>query len=346
MTAADVVALVLLLAMTAYACGGGTDYGAGLWDLVAGGTDRGERPRALIDYAMAPVWEANNVWLIFVLVVLWTGFPTVLAAVFSTAWIALLLGVLGLVLRGAGFAFRKPTRKLAHRRRYGAVFGISSILTPFFFAATIGGVASGRIRVDVHGDELTSWLNPTSVTFGVLTTVATAFIGAVFLQQDARRFGAPDLVAYFRRRALGSAVAMFVVGVAGIIVLRFDARYVYDGLLRGWGLVFVLIALVAAAVTVVLVHGDVGRGVRWAATATVASTVFAWGMAQRPYILPTTLTIQQAAGDRNSLRWLVFVTVVALILVVPSLIVLYRLDTRGRLVSDHDDHGGAARAAD
>ena len=334
MTLADVVALVLLLAITAYACGGGTDYGAGFWDLMAGGADRGERPRALIDYAMAPVWEANNVWLVFVLVVMWTGFPTLLAAVFSTVWIALVLGVFGLVLRGAGFAFRKPTRRLASRRRYGAMFGISSILTPFFFAAAIGGVASGRVRVDSRGDPVTSWLNPTSITFGVLTTAATAFIGAVFLQQDARRFAGAGLVEYFRRRALGSAAVMLLVGIAGLVVLRYDARYVFDGLLRGSGLAFVILALASAMVTVVLVARDTSRGVRVAAVATVGSTVFAWGLAQRPYVLPTTLTVQEAAGNPHTLWWLVFVTVVAVLLVVPALAILYRLDTTGRLPAE------------
>ncbi len=341
MSAADLIAFVLLVAMTAYACGGGTDYGAGFWDLVAGNAERGERPRALIDYAMAPVWEANNVWLIFVLIVLWTGFPAVLAAVFSTAWVALMLGVLGLVLRGVGFAFRKPARRLASRRRLSAVFGIASVLTPFFFAAAVGGVASGRVQADSVGDELTSWFNPTSVMFGVLTVIATAFIGAVFLHEDARRFGAPDLVEYFRRRALGSAAAMLVAGAFGVLVLRYDAAYVYGGLLRGWGLVFVLLALGAAIATAVQTVRNVTRGVRLAAVVTVASTVFAWGMAQRPYLLPTTLTIDQAAGDPNTLLWLGIVTLIAVVLVVPSLAVLYRLDTKGRLVADHEgtNHG-------
>ena len=134
------------------------------WDLVAGGSERGARPRALIDYAMAPVWEANNVWLIFAVVLTWTGFPPLFESVFSTTWIALTLGILGLVLRGAGFAFRKPTRRLARQRRYGAIFGTASILTPFFFATAIGGVASGRVPVGNRaGNPVTSWLNPTSL---------------------------------------------------------------------------------------------------------------------------------------------------------------------------------------
>ena len=254
-TSADVVALVLVLAIAAYACGGGIDYGAGFWDLTAGGEDRGTRPRALVDYAMAPVWEANNVWLVFVLILTWTGFPQVFEAVMSTAWVAVILAGVGLVLRGAGFALRKPTRQRSRRRRYTAVFGVASILAPFFFAATLGGVASGRIPVGNRaGDPVTSWLNPTSVLFGALAVTASAFLAAVFLISDARRYGAPDLEAYFRRRTVLAAGALVVVAAVGLIVFRFDARHLFDGLLAGWGLAFLLLAVAGTAAAVWLVR--------------------------------------------------------------------------------------------
>ena len=337
MSSADVVALVLLLAIAAYACGGGADYGAGFWDLTAGNDDRGARPRALVDYAMAPVWEANNVWLIFVFIVTWTGFPTVFESVLSTAWVAIILAALGLVMRGAGFALRKPTRQAYRRRRYAAVFGVSSILAPFFFAAALGGVASGRIPVGNRaGDPVTSWLNPTSVLFGVLAVIMSAFIAAVFLVSDARRFGAPDLEAYFRRRSVLAGGSLLVVAAIGLVVLRFDAHYVFDGLFGGWGLVFVLAAAVATVGTALLVSRGFHRGIRLAAIAAVASLVLAWGMAQRPYLLPTTLTIDAGAGDPDSLRWLVIVTVIAVLLVGPALALLYRMDFTDRLRADHD----------
>lgn len=337
MTSADLVALVLLLAIAAYACGGGADYGAGFWDLTAGNSDRGARPRALVDYAMAPVWEANNVWLIFVFILTWTGFPTVFEAVLSTAWIAVTLAALGLVLRGAGFALRKPTRQLARRRRYAVVFGVASILTPFFFAAALGGVASGRVPVGNRaGDPVTSWLNPTSMVFGVLAVTASAFIAAVFLVSDARRFGAPDLEAYFRRRSVLAGCAVLAVAAIGLVVFRFDARYVFDGLLRGWGLVFVLTAAVATVGTIWLVSRGIHAGTRLTAIAAVASVVLACGLAQRPYLLPTTLTIDTGAGDADSLRWLVIVTVIAVVVVAPALALLYRLDLTDRLAADHD----------
>ena len=213
-------------------------------------------------------------------------------------------------MRGAGFALRKPTRQAYRRRRYAAAFGVSSIIAPFFFAAALGGVASGRIPVGNRaGDPVTSWLNPTSVLFGVLAVIASAFIAAVFLVSDARRFGAPDLEAYFRRRSVLAGCSLLVVAAIGLVVLRFDAHYVFDGLFSGWGLVFVLTTAVATAGTALLVSRGFHRGIRLAAIAAVASLVLAWGMAQRPYLLPTTLTIDAGAGDPDSLRWLVIVTV-------------------------------------
>src|SRR3954469_18808763 len=337
MTSADVVALALLLAMAAYACGGGADYGAGFWDLTAGNDDKGARPRALVDAAMEPVWEANNVWLVFVLIITWTGFPTAFESVLSTAWIAITLAALGLVLRGSGFALRKPTRQLTRRRRYAAVFGISSILTPFFFAATLGGVASGRIPVGNRaGDPITSWLNPTSVLFGVLAVAVSAFTAAVVLVSDAHRFGAPDLESYFRRRSGLAGCAVVGVALIGLVVLRFDARYIYDGLLSGWGLVFGAAALVVTLGTVWLVRRGIRRGTRLAAMAATASLVLAFGMAQRPYLLPTSLSIEAGAGDGDSLRWLVIVSVVAVVVVTPALVLLYWLDLSDRLAADDD----------
>lgn len=346
MTSADVVALVLVLAVAAYACGGGADYGAGFWDLTAGGTERGARPRALVDYAMAPVWEANNVWLIFVLILTWTGFPDVFEAVLSTLWVAVVLAALGLVLRGAGFALRKPTQYRVRRRRYTAVFGVSSVITPFFFAAALGGVASGRVPLgNRQGDPVTSWFNPTSLVFGVLAVASSAFIAAVFLVSDARRYGARDLEAWFRRRVTGSAVALGVVALIGVFVLRSDARYVFDGLVSGWSLALVALGVVAAATAVWLVRRGTFTGTRIAAITAVASVVLAWAVAQRPFLLPTTLTVEAGAGDPDSLRWLLIVSGIAVVLVTPALALLYRLDLTDRLAADHEADLDAAHAA-
>ncbi|MDQ1029501.1 cytochrome d ubiquinol oxidase subunit II [Streptomyces umbrinus] len=326
----DAVAWVLLAAVAAYACAGGTDYGAGFWDLLAGGAERGRRPRWLIDHAMAPVWETNNVWLIFVLVVMWTGFPVLFQTVFTAMWLPLALAAVGLVLRGAGFALRKPTRRLARRRVYGVVFAVSSVVTPFFLGAVVGGLATGRVAPGTKASA-DVWSNGTSVIAGLLTVAATAFLGAVFLTADARRFDAVDLVGYFRLRAWASLGVIAVLAVVGLVVTDDDARYVHDGLTSGIGLALVLVAAVGALATAALLYRTATGWARVTAVGSVALVVVAWGLAQRPYLIPTSLTVSQAAGASTTLRWLMLVTVIAVVLVGPPLVLLYRLDTAGAL---------------
>ncbi|MEU7116109.1 cytochrome d ubiquinol oxidase subunit II [Streptomyces sp. NPDC046182] len=344
---ADLIAVVLLLAVTAYACAGGTDYGAGFWDLTAGGTERGRRPRWLIDHAMAPVWEVNNVWLIFVLVIMWTGFPVLFQTVFTAMWLPLALAVVGMVLRGAGFALRKPSRRLSGRRLYGAVFASASVATPFFLGAAVGGVASERVA---PGTEASAdvWAGPTSLVFGLVAIATTAFLGAAFLTGDARRFDAPDLIGYFKRRALGSLAVLTVLAVVTGFVTHEDSPYVWHGLTHGLGLLFVILAGVAALATAWLLLRTPGTWVRVTAVGVVASAVIAWGMAQRPYLLPTSLTVADAAGASSTLTWLAIVTLVALVVVVPAVVLLYWLDTHGELeeLTDSELRRGNGTAGD
>ncbi len=340
---ADLIAWVMVVAIAAYVGAGGTDYGAGFWDLMAGGAERGKRPRWLIDHAMAPVWEANNVWLIFVFIVMWTGFPTMFQAVFGAMWLPLALAAVGLVLRGAGFALRKPTRTLAQRRVYGAMFAISSLVTPFFLGAVLGGIASGRVAVGTTASA-DAWANPTSVLAGLLAIAATAFLGAVFLCSDARRFGADDLVDYFRLRALLAFGAVVVLALVGLPVTHGDARYVWEGLTGGWGLLLIVLAAVCGLATVLLLLRRSYGWSRYTSVASVALTVGAWGLAQRPYLLPTSLTVSDAAGAAHTLHWLAIVTGIAIVLVGPALVLLYRLDTMGALepLTDADTRAASA----
>ncbi|MGI5379912.1 cytochrome d ubiquinol oxidase subunit II [Streptomyces sp. CA-251387] len=340
---ADLIAWVMVLAIAAYACAGGTDYGAGFWDLLAGGAERGKRPRRLIDHAMAPVWEVNNLWLIFLLVIMWTGFPTLFQAVFAALWLPLALAAVGLVLRGAGFALRKQAHRLAQRRIYGAAFAVSSLLTPFFLGTVLGAIASGRVAVGTTASA-EAWANSTSVLAGLLAIAATAFLGAVFLCSDARRFGADDLVDYFRRRALLAFAAVVVLALIGLPVTHDDARYVWEGLTGGPGLLLIILAAVCGLATVLLLLRRSYGWSRHTSAASVALTVGAWGFAQRPYLLPTSLTVTEAAGAAHTLRWLAIVTVVAIVLVGPALVLLYRLDTQGALQPLTDVDTRVARA--
>jgi len=192
-----IAAVILWFGVTCYAVFGGADYGVGFWDLTAGGARSGARPRALIDQAMSPVWEANNVWLIFALVVLWTAFPRGYAAVMSALFVPLSLAAAGIVLRGAAFVFRKTAQELAGRRLLGALFALSSVVTPFFLGAALGAVVSGRVRVGRAGGDpgwVSAWTSPTSLLLGALAVLCAAFLAAVFLVFDARHAGDESLV--------------------------------------------------------------------------------------------------------------------------------------------------------
>ncbi|MDX6594801.1 MAG: cytochrome bd ubiquinol oxidase subunit, partial [Solirubrobacterales bacterium] len=231
MSKADAAAAILWIGATFYALFGGADFGGGFWDLIAGDAAKGERPRALIQRSLTPVWEANHVWLIFVLVVLWTAFPTAFSAVFTTLYVPIALAALGIVLRGSGFAFRKSIEGLSGRRAAGATFALSSVLTPFFMGTVVGAVASGNVPADGNGDAFSTWLEPLPLLTGAMFVATGAYLSAVFLVGDARRAGEGDLERYFVRRALAAAGVAGIFAAAGLIELHAEARYVFDRLM-------------------------------------------------------------------------------------------------------------------
>jgi cytochrome d ubiquinol oxidase subunit II len=343
----DTVAVVLLLALTAYAVFGGADFGAGIWDLTAGGPDRGARPRELIERSIGPVWEANHVWLIFVFVVTWTAFSEAYASIMLTLFVPLTLAAFGIVMRGASFAFRKSVVTLRDRRLFGAMFAASSVLVPFCMGAVAGGIASGRVPAGgTAGDPVDSWLNPTSLVTGVLAVVAVAYLAAVYLVWEARRDGDTELAEYFRRRAVISAVGVAVIAAVGMLVLHADATYVFDGM-TGRALPVVLAGVVCGLGALVLLARDASRGARLLAVLAVAGIVVAWGVAQWPYLLPTSLTVSAAAAPSGTLQVLLVNVGLAVLIVVPGFVLLYVLAQRSLLpeegvpdVADPPTHRG------
>ena len=332
MIAVDLTLAVLLLGLVAYAVLGGADFGAGFWDLTAGGPERGARLRGQIKRAMSPVWEANHVWLIFVLVVLWTGFPDAFGSIMSTLYVPLFLAVLGIVFRGAAFALRGEAATIAEARALGAVFALSSVVVPFFLGTVIGAVASGRVPVlPETGDSLTSWTSSTSVFVGVMAVVMCAYLAAVYLAADSQRAGLGDLVEAFKIRALGAASVGGVLAVYGIFVLRDDARPLYDGLTSDWGLVFLAGSGIAGLLTLGLLWRDRFATARWTSAAAVAAIVVGWVVAQSPDILPGALTAEEAAAGNSTLVPLLVCVVIAVAVLIPALGWLFRLKLSGRL---------------
>ncbi len=331
MSSADAVAGVLWVGVTLYAVFAGADFGAGFWTLVAGRSERGTRARALIDWAIGPVWEANHVWLIFVLVVLWTAFSEAFGAIFSTLFIPLSLAALGIVLRGAGFAFHEVVVRQRPERIATDLFAISSVLTPFFLGTVVGAIAGGRVPLgNAVGDPVSSWLNPLSLVIGCLFVATGAYLAAVFLISDARRAGDAPLERYFATRAIAAAVGAGVFALAGLLALRDDARSVFDGL-TGEGLPLVIASAVCGAGALALLARGARRGIRELAVGAVVTVIWGWGVAQYPYLLPQDLTIEDGAATNATLTWVLGVFGVAVLLVIPALALLYTLTQRSLL---------------
>ncbi|HEY7071250.1 MAG TPA: cytochrome d ubiquinol oxidase subunit II [Acidimicrobiales bacterium] len=324
-------AVVLFVGVTVYAIFGGADFGAGFWDLTAGGTERGARPREIIDHSIAPVWEANHVWLIFTFVVLWTCFPEAYASITLTLFVPLTIAALGIVLRGASFAFRKAVFRTRDRRNFGAAFAVSSVIVPYCMGAVAGGIASGRVPAGGKaGDPVDSWVNPTSVLGGVLAVCVVAYLAAAYLVWDAHRLGDEPMVEYFRRRAVGAAVVSGVVAFAGIFVLAADADHVFGGL-TSRALPLVILSAACGLGTLWLLHRGRRRGARFGAIVAVASVVVAWGVAQWDYMLPESLTVDAAAAPSGTIAAVLVATGLAVVLILPAFGLLYTLDQRGAL---------------
>jgi cytochrome d ubiquinol oxidase subunit II len=338
MALADVPAILILVGIAAYVVFAGADFGAGIWYLLAGRGPRGRPIRDFSYHAMAPVWEANHVWLIFVLVLTWTAYPTAFGSIMSTLAVPLFIAAIGIILRGTTYALRSgapPDRETEGAA--GFMFGASSVLTPFALGAAIGGIASGRVPVgNAEGDLATSWLNPTSIAIGTIAVATSGYLAAVYLAADATRLRNQVLARAFRTRALVMAVVTGALALAGLFVVRGDARGLFDDLTSGAGLAAVLVSALAGLVTFALTWAARYEAARVSAALAVAAIVAGWGLAQRPDLLPG-LTVKQAAAGHSTLVALVASTAVGLVILLPSLALLYGLVFFGRF-----DEGAAA----
>ena len=340
MSQADVCAAILWIGVTFYAIFGGADYGAGVWDLLAdlhitgraGARPRitSKRVRGQIDRSIGPVWEANHVWLILVLVVLWTAFPPLFSAIMTTLYIPLALAALGIVLRGSGFAFRHalpgPVQRPASR-----VFGISSLVTPFFLGTVVGAIASGEVPAGGDGDPTGSWIGFLPLVTGALFVVVAAYTAAVFLVRDSGAAGDRELRDYFARRALVAAIVAGAAAVIGVIALHADARYVYDGLTSWPGIALVILSGICGVAALGMLVTGRSLGLRAAAVGAGTAVIWGYFAAVFPYVLPTSLKISEAAATSATLTTVIVVFVAAVILVVPSLALLYVLSQRQAL---------------
>jgi cytochrome d ubiquinol oxidase subunit II len=308
----------MFVGVIAYALSAGADFGTGFYDLTAGQGARANELRTLVDHSIGSVWEANHVWLIYVLVMWWTGFPKAFAATTTTLFIPFMLALVGIVLRGASFAFRKYAETFAQARLFGAIFAGSSLMPPFFFGTIAGAIASGRVPAAGYGAPFTSWINPTSLIGGCLAVTTCVFLAGVFLTADAARVGIPSLTARLRKRTLTVGAGAGLIVFAGLYLILPDAPTLSHGLLDA-GLPLLILAAVAGTATFIMVYRRMYSPARLFAAAAVASVVAGWGIGQYPWMLVDQLTIDDAAGAGATLRALLIVVVLAVVIVLPAL---------------------------
>jgi cytochrome bd ubiquinol oxidase subunit II len=318
---------IVWLGLTLYVLLAGADFGGGVWDLFASG-DRAEDQRALISSAIGPVWEANHVWLIFVLTGLLSAFPSVFADLSVALYLPFSLALVGIVLRGSAFAFRSHGEPdSAWQRSWTRVFGIASLVTPFVLGAAAGSIASGRIRVvdgEVRAGLLSSWTSPLSLFAGFFALTICAYLAATYLTVEAIQRDEDDLERDFRERALVAGVLAGLLAAVGLILVRSEAPVLWEGM-REAGLLFALASAVAGVASLIAVWTRRYRLARMGAIVAVASVLFGWGVAQWPYLIVPDVPVTAAAAPEGTLRVVIVGYALGGAVLAPSLFLLFRI---------------------
>lgn len=314
----DAVAGLLVLATIAYAVLGGADFGGGIWDALARGSRKGAQ-REAIAHAMGPVWEANHVWLIFMVVLLFSAFPAAYARLSTVLFMPVHLVLVGIVLRGAAFVFRAYSprtvgERLPAAQTWGAVFGIASLITPFLLGCVLGALASGDAA---HG----RWLAPTPLMFGVFAVTLCAYVAAVYLCLETTS----DLQNDFRTRALRAGTMVVVLMAVAVPFLRIFAPHIFDGLLSARALPILSAGVLATLLSGAALYTRSFRAARLATIVQTACLIAGWAVAQHPYIIYPDMTVHGIAAPSSTLRFILISTPFGMALLLPSLWLLFRI---------------------
>jgi cytochrome d ubiquinol oxidase subunit II len=337
--------IFVLIGLVLYVVLAGADFGAGLWLVLPGRGPHAERIREHAHDSMAPVWEANHVWLIFVLTVTWTAYPSFFGSVASTLGVAFFLAALGIILRGASYALRAGVASRRELRTVDTAFAVASLITPFALGAAAGGIASERIPVgNAAGHLFSSWLNPTSILVGALAVASSGYLAAVYLAADAARTGDREVQEAYRVRALGAAAVAGAVALGGLVVLHSDAHSLFEQLIRGGALAALVASILAGLGTVVLVWRRTFEAARYTAALAVAAVIAGWAFARYPTLLPG-LSVHQAAASHDTLVTLIVAVLAGAALLFPSLGLLFRLTLTGHFDPHAPEHEPAVSRA-
>ena len=329
----------VLAGVVIYAVLAGADFGAGIWQLLSGPGERGERIREHAHESMGPVWEANHVWLIFVLTVTWTAYPVFFGSVASTLSVVLFIAGLGIILRGASYALRSGARDGRETLLVDGAFSIASLVTPFALGCAAGAIAAERVPVgNAVGAPFSSWLSPVPLMIGALTVGYSVYMAAIFLAADAHRTGEPEIADSFRIRALVAGGVAGAVSIAALVVVHADAHSLYTGLVHGGALAIMIVSVAAGLTTLGLVWARLFEPARVTGGIAVAAVIAAWAVARNPVLLPG-LTIDQAAASHDTLVTIVVAVLAGGVLLFPSLALLFTITFRGANAASGPDTG-------
>jgi cytochrome d ubiquinol oxidase subunit II len=325
MSSAEVIAGILWLSLTAYAVLAGADFGGGVWDLFASGP-RAADQRSAVAEAMGPVWEANHVWLIFMITGLFTAFPITFGALGLALYLPFTIATVGIVLRGASFAFRAHGRDaVGPLSPWGAVFGVASLVTPFFLGTAAAAVATGSIHApagQLVTDFLEGWTTLLAVVIGLFAVSICAYLAATYLMVENEN--RPALLADFRRRAIAAAIVSGLLALMSIAISTFEGSQLLASL-TGRGLPLFVLALLNGPLALWAVWRSRPRIARVAVVAQVVLVLWAWAVGQWPYLVPPDLTISGTAAPSATLTAMLVVIVIGGVLLVPSLWLLFRV---------------------
>ena len=334
----EIVAAIMVLALNAYVLTGGADFGGGMWDLLARGPRRAAQ-RELIASQIGPIWEANHVWLILVVVLLFTAFPAAFATLGVVLHIPLSLMLVGIVLRGSSFVFRSyGAADDATQQRWGRVFAMASVITPLLLGIIVGTIASGAAgaaadRLATARDAtfasvyVAPWLSPFPLAMGALSLAMFAFLAAVYLALAADDDALRD---DFRRRALLAAAAMFVAAFGGLAVAHVMAPHVSGALIGSRAIAFQAVTGLAAITALWAIWTRRVRIARVAAALQVSLILWGWVLVQYPFIVPPLHGVRDAAAPRITLELLLGALAAGALILFPSLAYLFRTFAAGR----------------
>jgi cytochrome d ubiquinol oxidase subunit II len=324
---ANICAGMVGLGLIAYAVLGGADFGGGVWDLLARGP-RAEQQRDAIAHALGPVWEANNVWLIYVIVVTWTAFPVVYASVSTALFIPIVIALVGIVLRGAGFGLRSQyARNAGMAVAWGYIFNGASVIAPFALGALAGAIAGGDIRVQngiAQANLWTTWTTPFALICGAFAVTICATLAASYLAVEAQMASDIELAEDFRARALLAGAVTAILGALAAALAALESPRLWSGLVSKALPLSVGAMLIGLATAYMLINRRYLIA-RYLVASEIGCILAAWAVAQYPYLIIPDVTIANAAAPESALLAVTLASIAGALILFPSLWYLFRV---------------------